>query len=54
MMTGANGDAETQREIQAGRYFLAMANRRIKQNLAALWDHDDEMTTKTADAWLRK
>ena len=54
MMTGANGDAETQREVQAGRYFLALANRRIQQNLAALWDNDDDTTTKTADVWLRQ
>jgi hypothetical protein len=53
MMAGGNGDTQAQREIQAGRYFLALANRRIKQNLASLWDNDDEVTTRTADAWLR-
>ena len=52
-MSGANGHGDVQREIQAGRYFLMMANRRIKQNLAALWDNDDGMTTATADAWLK-
>lgn len=36
-------------EIQAGRYFLTIANRRIKQSLAGLWDNDDDMTTRTAD-----
>lgn len=46
------GNAEAARDIQAGRYFMALTNRRIKQNLAALWDHDDEMTTATADSWL--
>jgi alkylation response protein AidB-like acyl-CoA dehydrogenase len=46
-----NGSEE--RDIQAGRYFLTLANRRIKQNLAALWDHDDAMTTQAADAWLK-
>jgi hypothetical protein len=40
---------ERARQIQSGRYFMALANRRIKQNLAALWDNDDEMTTRTAD-----
>jgi acyl-CoA dehydrogenase family member 9 len=40
-------------DIQAGRYFLTMANRRIKQNLAALWENDDEMTTRTANAVLQ-
>ena len=53
MMSTANGHADAQREIQSGRYFLALANRRIRQNLAALWDHDDEITTATADAWLK-
>jgi len=27
MMSGGNGDAEGQRDVQAGRYFLALANR---------------------------
>ncbi len=54
MMSAANGHGDVQREIQAGRYFLAMANRRIKQSLAALWDNEDAMTTATANAWLAK
>jgi acyl-CoA dehydrogenase family protein 9 len=54
LLAGAgNGDPEQlDREVQAGRYFLALAHRRIKQNLAALWDNDDAMTTRTADAFL--
>ncbi len=48
------GNPEAQRDIQAGRYFMTLTNRRIKQNLAALWDHDDEMTTATANRWLEK
>ena len=48
------GQRDAERDIQAGRYFLTLANRRIKQNLAALWDHDDALTTATADAWLGK
>ena len=43
---------EVARDIQAGRYFMTLTNRRIKQNLAALWDNDDDMTTQTADAVL--
>jgi acyl-CoA dehydrogenase family protein 9 len=39
-------------ELQAGRYFLALANRRIRQSLAALWDNDDSATSRTADLWL--
>jgi alkylation response protein AidB-like acyl-CoA dehydrogenase len=48
-----NGDPERVRDAQAGRYFLTLADRRIKQSLAALWDNDDSMTTTTADAYLR-
>ncbi len=40
------------REVQAGRYFLKLADRRIRASLHALWDHDDEETTRTADAFL--
>jgi alkylation response protein AidB-like acyl-CoA dehydrogenase len=43
-----------ERDLQAGRYFMTLANRRIKQNLAALWDNDDTATTRTADIWLRQ
>jgi hypothetical protein len=51
----ANGDrAGLERDLQAGRYFLTLANRRIKQSLAALWDNDDAATTPCADAWLGK
>lgn len=49
-----NGDPERVRDVQAGRYFLTLADRRIKQNLAALWDNDDRMTTRTADVFLGK
>lgn len=54
LLGGASGnDAESARQIEAGRYFLALANRRMRHNMAALWDNDDELTTKTADAVLR-
>jgi alkylation response protein AidB-like acyl-CoA dehydrogenase len=52
LLTSGSSGGDTQAHIQAGRYFMALANRRIKQNLAALWDHDDEMTTQAANAWL--
>jgi acyl-CoA dehydrogenase family member 9 len=54
LMGTMNGHPEVTRDIQAGRYFMALTNRRIKQNLAALWDHDDSLTTSTANAWLVK
>ena len=53
MLSGGNGHPDAERDIEAGRYFMAVANRRIKQNLTALWDHDDALTTRTADAWLK-
>jgi acyl-CoA dehydrogenase family member 9 len=53
LMASTNGHPDAQRDIQAGRYFMALTNRRIKQNLAALWDHDDALTTATANAWLK-
>jgi len=50
--SGGAGSKETQADIAAGRYFLKIANRRIQQNLAALWDNDDEATTLAADQTL--
>ena len=53
LLTIGNGHPEqTQRDIQIGRYYLTISDRRIRQNLAALTDNDDEETTKTADAVL--
>jgi acyl-CoA dehydrogenase family member 9 len=55
MLTVTNGSTATkemQAEIDAGRYFLKIANRRVQQNLASLWDNDDEFTTKAANAAL--
>jgi alkylation response protein AidB-like acyl-CoA dehydrogenase len=55
ILTQSNGNPdETRRDVQAGRYFLTLANRRIKQNLAALTDNDDEATTAAANAALEK
>jgi alkylation response protein AidB-like acyl-CoA dehydrogenase len=41
------------RDTAAGRHFLRLAFRRVRQNLAALSDNDDGSTTMTADAWLK-
>jgi acyl-CoA dehydrogenase family protein 9 len=38
----------------AGRYFLRLSDRRIRQCLAELKDNDDKFTTRTADAFLRR
>ncbi|GIW78256.1 MAG: acyl-CoA dehydrogenase [Gemmatales bacterium] len=37
------------RDVISGRYFLRLADRRIRRNLADLTDNDDEWTTKAAD-----
>lgn len=53
LMGQADGNTqERQHDIQAGRYFLRLADRRIRHNLAALSDNDDEMTTAAANAAL--
>lgn len=43
---------EVEKQITTGRYFLRLANRRIQQKLAELWDNDDHWTTLTANATL--
>jgi hypothetical protein len=55
LMSVGNGHAEeVARDVAAGRYFLRLSNRRIKQCLAALSDNEDASTTATADAVLEK
>ncbi|HTU23310.1 MAG TPA: acyl-CoA dehydrogenase family protein [Gemmataceae bacterium] len=55
LLSVGNGHAdEVARDVAAGRYFLRLSNRRIKQCLAALSDNDDPETTATADAVLAK
>lgn len=50
---GLNGNGR-ERDLQLGRYYLATAARRIRRNLADLWDNHDEMTTETANAVLKQ
>jgi acyl-CoA dehydrogenase family protein 9 len=38
--------------LVTGRYYLGTAERRIRRNLADLWDNDDEATTEVADLLL--
>jgi alkylation response protein AidB-like acyl-CoA dehydrogenase len=55
LLADGNGNPEEmRRDAQAGRYFLTLANRRIRQNLAALNDNDDEATTAAANAALER
>ncbi|HVS39002.1 MAG TPA: acyl-CoA dehydrogenase family protein, partial [Gemmataceae bacterium] len=53
LLTLGNGNPdEVGRDVQAGRYYLRLADRRVKQLLAALDDNDDAETTATADSVL--
>jgi alkylation response protein AidB-like acyl-CoA dehydrogenase len=47
-----DGDATLRRDLIVGRYFLRTAERRVRTNLAALWDNDDRETTEAADLLL--
>jgi alkylation response protein AidB-like acyl-CoA dehydrogenase len=40
-------------DLEAGRYYLRTAGRRIRQALAALWENDDEATTALANRMLK-
>ena len=44
----------TRGDVIAGRYFLKLSDRRIRESLAALNDNDDDLTTRTADAVLKQ
>ena len=46
--------AEYQGQIEAGRYFLKLAIRRMDQNFHSLWNHDDAATTAAANATLTR
>jgi alkylation response protein AidB-like acyl-CoA dehydrogenase len=51
LLSRSNGDARhAATEVQAGKYFLALADRRMTRNFEALKDNDDARTTATADA----
>jgi acyl-CoA dehydrogenase family member 9 len=41
-------------EIEAGKYFLSLANRRIEDRFAAMNDNDDTQTVQAADAALAR
>jgi alkylation response protein AidB-like acyl-CoA dehydrogenase len=51
---GNHSPAEVKRDVTAGRYFLRLADRRIRQHLAALSDNDDAQTTEAANAALER
>jgi alkylation response protein AidB-like acyl-CoA dehydrogenase len=55
LLAQANGNpVELRGDVMAGKYFLRLANRRVRQSLATLTDNDDEMTTAAANAALEK
>ena len=55
LLTHANGDAgRHRRDIAAGRYFMKLADRRIRRKLAELNSNDDADTTATANAVLEE
>ncbi|HLW68670.1 MAG TPA: acyl-CoA dehydrogenase family protein [Gemmataceae bacterium] len=53
LQTSNGQQMERHPDVQAGRHFLKIAFRRIRQNLAALTENDDASTTATANAWLQ-
>src|SRR5262249_7092120 len=54
MLTGGNHQPmEDHPDIIAGRYFLKLADRRVRHNLAELHDNDDSETPRTANAVLK-
>jgi alkylation response protein AidB-like acyl-CoA dehydrogenase len=53
LTAGTGNAAEVAGDVAAGRYFLKLSDRRLKQCLAALKDNDDEDTTAMADEVLK-
>ena len=53
MAYGNGNGADINQDVAAGKYFLRLASRRVRQNLSALYDNDDEQTTATANAFLK-
>ena len=54
LLAHGNGSPDLARDLLAGRHFLTIANRRIQQNLAALWNNDDDAVSALANAMLGK
>lgn len=53
LLSRGNGDArQAKADITAGKHFLKLADRRIRNNFEALKDNDDASTTECADAAL--
>ena len=46
-------EAERARLLDSARYYLKMSARRMKRNMKAMWDNDDQATTELANRLLR-
>ena len=54
LLANGNGQPQdTERDIAAGRYYLKISDRRIRQAMAALNDNEDADTTSVADLYLK-
>ena len=51
---GNHNPDEVRRDVIIGRHFLRIANRRVRDNLAALWQNDDADTTRAANAVIER
>jgi len=49
-----NNQKQQRHELATARYYLRTAERRMRANLKALWDNDDEATSALADRMLRR
>jgi len=52
ILTNQSNGTSPKSDLIAGRYYLKTASRRMRKNLAALWDNDDADTTLAANAVL--
>jgi acyl-CoA dehydrogenase family member 9 len=54
LLAHGNGQAiDTERDIEAGRYYLKLSDRRVRQCLAGIHDNDDSDTTAVANLHLK-
>lgn len=54
LIHGNHSPSDVNRDLIAGHYYLRLADRRIRQSLAALTDNDDNLTTRTANSALER
>jgi acyl-CoA dehydrogenase family protein 9 len=54
LLTSNGNVSESARDVQVGRYFLKLSDRKVRQCLAALSSNDDSETTRTADVVMQE